>query len=55
MTRGDRSVGASLSTAVAGYISDHVGSSGAFLFMAGTAATGLLLATVLMPETKGLR
>jgi MFS family permease len=46
-------MGASLSTAVAGYISDHVGSSGAFLFMAGTAATGLLLAIALMPETKG--
>jgi sugar phosphate permease len=46
-------MGASLSTAVAGYISDHVGSSGAFLFMAGTAAMGLLLAIALMPETKG--
>ena len=46
-------MGASLSTAVAGYISDHVGSSGAFLFMAGAASTGLLLAIALMPETKG--
>jgi MFS family permease len=47
-------MGASLSTAVAGYISDHVGSSGAFLFMAGAAAaTGVLLVIALMPETKG--
>jgi len=46
-------IGASLSTAVAGYISDHVGSSGTFLFMAGAAATGLLLVIALMPETKG--
>jgi len=46
-------IGASLSTAVAGYITDHVGSSGAFLFMAGAAAMGLLLVTGLMPETKG--
>jgi len=46
-------IGASLSTAVAGYISDRVGSSGTFLFMAGAAATGLLLVIALMPETKG--
>jgi MFS family permease len=46
-------IGASLSTAVAGYVTDHVGSSGAFLFMAGAAATGLLLTIGLMPETKG--
>jgi sugar phosphate permease len=46
-------IGASVSTAVAGYISDHVGSSGTFLFMAAAAATGLLLVIALMPETKG--
>jgi predicted MFS family arabinose efflux permease len=45
-------IGASLSTAVAGYITDHVGSSATFLFMSGTAATGLLLVIALMPETK---
>jgi MFS family permease len=45
-------IGASLSTAVAGYITDRIGSSGAFLFMAGTAVTGLLLVIGLMPETK---
>jgi MFS family permease len=48
-------IGASLSTTLAGYISDHVGSSGAFLFMAGAAATGLLLVIILMPETKRSR
>jgi len=47
------SVGASLSTAVAGYMSDHVGSSGTFLLLAVAATTGLLLAIALMPETKG--
>jgi MFS family permease len=46
-------VGASLSTAVAGYMSDHVGSPGTFLWMAAAAATGLLLVIALMPETKG--
>jgi MFS family permease len=46
-------IGASVSTAVAGYISDHAGSSGTFLFMAGAAAAGLLLVIALMPETKG--
>jgi MFS family permease len=45
-------IGASISTAVAGYISDHVGSTGAFLFMTGAAAAGLLLVIALMPETK---
>jgi MFS family permease len=46
-------IGASVSTAVAGYISDHVGNSSTFLFMAGAAAAGLLLVIALMPETKG--
>jgi predicted MFS family arabinose efflux permease len=45
-------IGASLSTAIAGYISDHVGSSATFLFMAGVASIGLLLVIALMPETK---
>jgi MFS family permease len=45
-------IGASLSTAVAGYISDHVGSSATFLFMAGVASISLLLVIALMPETK---
>src|SRR5436190_18572068 len=46
-------IGASLSTAVAGYISDHAGSSVTFLFMAAAAITGLLLVVARMPETKG--
>jgi predicted MFS family arabinose efflux permease len=45
-------IGASLSTAVAGYISDRVGSSATFLFMAAAAAADLLLVIALMPETK---
>jgi len=45
-------IGASLSTAVAGYISDHAGTSSTFLFMAGAAATGLLLVIAVMPETR---
>ena len=48
-------IGASISTIVAGYISDHAGSSGTFLFMAGAAAGGLLLVIAFMPETKGYR
>jgi len=45
-------IGASLSTEIAGYLSDHAGSSSAFLFMTGAAAAGLLLVIILMPETK---
>jgi MFS family permease len=45
-------VGASLSTLVAGYVTDQAGSSLSFAFMAGAAVTGLLLVIVLMPETK---
>jgi MFS family permease len=45
-------IGASLSTAVAGYISDYIGSSGTFLFMSAAAVMGFLLVTTLMPETK---
>src|SRR5262249_46032159 len=45
-------VGASLSTLVAGYVADQVGSSLTFAFMTGAAVTGLLLVITLMPETK---
>jgi len=48
-------IGASLSTEVAGYISDHLGTSSTFLFLTGAAAIGLLLVIGLMPETKGAR
>jgi MFS family permease len=45
-------IGASLSTALAGYIADHLGSAATFLFLAGAAAAGLFLVISLMPETK---
>jgi Major Facilitator Superfamily len=45
-------IGASLSTTLAGYVSDHLGSSVAFLGLAGIAAAGLALVWTLMPETR---
>jgi MFS family permease len=45
-------IGASLSTVLAGYITDKFGSSVAFLGLAGVAATGLLLILLVMPETR---
>jgi predicted MFS family arabinose efflux permease len=45
-------IGASLSTTLAGYVSDHFGSAAAFLGLAGIAAVGLALVWVLMPETR---
>jgi predicted MFS family arabinose efflux permease len=45
-------IGASLSTTLAGYISDHFGSNVAFLGLAGIAALGLLSIWGLMPETR---
>jgi hypothetical protein len=45
-------IGASLSTTLAGYVSDQFGSSVAFLGLAGTAATGFALVWALMPETR---
>lgn len=45
-------IGASLSTVIAGYISDHFGSSTAFVSLAGIAAAGFLLMWLLMPETR---
>jgi MFS family permease len=44
-------IGASLSTTLAGYVSDHLGSSVAFLGLAAIAAAGLALVWTLMPET----
>jgi len=40
-----------LSTTLAGYISDHLGSAAAFLCLAGIAAAGLALVWARMPET----
>ena len=45
-------IGASLSTVLAGYISDHLGSPVAFLSLAAIAAMGLALVFALMPETR---
>jgi predicted MFS family arabinose efflux permease len=45
-------IGASLSTVLAGYITDKLGSSVAFLGLASVAATGLLLILLVMPETR---
>lgn len=45
-------VGASLSPTFAGYVSDTLGSSTAFLGLAGVAVIGLLTVWLLMPETR---
>jgi MFS family permease len=45
-------IGASLSTVLAGYVTDKFGSNVAFLGLAGVAATGLLLILLAMPETR---
>jgi len=45
-------MGASLSTVLAGYVSDRFGSTVAFAGLAGVAATGLVLIWLAMPETR---
>jgi MFS family permease len=45
-------IGASLSTVLAGYVSDRFGSSIAFTGLAAVAATGLALIWLVMPETR---
>ena len=45
-------IGASLSNVLAGYVSDKLGSSVAFLGLAGVAATGLVMIWLIMPETR---
>ena len=45
-------IGASLSTALAGYAADHFGSSFAFTGLAAVAATGLAMIWFVMPETR---
>jgi predicted MFS family arabinose efflux permease len=45
-------IGASLSTTLAGYMSDHFGSATTFLTLAAIAAAGLLLVFTVMPETR---
>jgi predicted MFS family arabinose efflux permease len=48
-------IGASLSTTIAGYTSDHLGSEFAFLGLAAVAAVGLTAVWTLMPETRPIR
>jgi MFS family permease len=48
-------IGAALSTTLAGYAFDHVGSAATFLGLAMVAATGLVLVAVMMPETRPTR
>jgi MFS family permease len=45
-------IGASLSTTLAGYLSDHFGSGVAFFSLAGLAAAGLTLVVLALPETR---
>src|SRR5215472_6576394 len=45
-------IGASLSTVLAGYVTDLYGSSVAFLGLASVAALGLIVTVLLMPETR---
>jgi MFS family permease len=45
-------IGASLSTLLAGYLSDTFGSAVAFLCLAGVAAFGLAMIALIMPETR---
>jgi MFS family permease len=45
-------IGASLSTVLAGYVTDKFGSSVAFMGLAAVAATGLALIWLVMPETR---
>jgi len=44
-------IGASLSTTLGGWMSDRLGSSSAFLGLAGIGGLGLVLVWLLMPET----
>jgi MFS family permease len=45
-------IGASLSTALGGLVSDRFGNATAFVGLSGVAATGLLLILLVMPETR---
>ncbi|MGH6838600.1 MAG: MFS transporter [Methylocella sp.] len=45
-------IGASFSTTLTGFIADNFGGGGAFLFLAGVAAAGLVFVNALMPETR---
>jgi predicted MFS family arabinose efflux permease len=45
-------IGASLSTALAGFLNDKIGSAAAFLGLAAIAAIGLIVAALALPETR---
>ena len=45
-------IGASLSTTLAGYVSDYLGSTAAFLGLAGLGLVGLILVWLALPETR---
>ena len=45
-------IGASLSATIAGYMTDHIGSSAAFAGLATIALGGLIVLWLLMPETR---
>jgi MFS family permease len=45
-------IGASLSTVLAGYAADRLGTNVAFMGLAGVAATGLVMILLVMPETR---
>lgn len=47
-------LGASFSTALAGFVADSFGTPATFLFLAGIAVAGLVLAAAAMPETRDL-
>jgi nitrate/nitrite transporter NarK len=47
-------LGASFSTALAGFVADSLGSPAAFLLLAGIAACGFALVVAVMPETRDL-
>ncbi|SFL33870.1 MFS transporter [Methylorubrum salsuginis] len=46
-------IGAALSTALAGFMADHLGSHSTFLGLAVMGAVGLVLVVLIMPETRG--
>lgn len=46
-------IGAALSTALAGFMADHLGSHSTFLGLAVMGAVGLVLVLLIMPETRG--
>jgi MFS family permease len=46
------SAGATFSTSVAGFVTEHLGTRIAFVFLAAMAGTGCLLVSLALPETR---